>query len=234
MAGLPRLAGRIGVRGRLRPLRETGLASCSRRRGRGGQSLGRGGYPPLRAEEGRAAPCREGWKGIPRPGRWRGGRRAWGTLRDARASSSQRPSLTLGRSPSAGHLGDTVCFAGGILEAHFCFLVFFAFSFPPSAFTGHAILGAFSQPLSSHGFMADPSRRPPVTCPLGCNLALHKGSSPKPRRDTERIRRGRVGRRDGDTGRSPEQRGERFGPVGALGERSRQSEPCGFWVRCPS
>lgn len=135
--------------------------------------------------------CRAGWvrraspggRGVAGAGDFRGMR--WRAAPGARL----RPSAA---HPSSGHggiLGTGFILLGvlwgpffNFLLFLFClFLSFFFFSLfsPPAPFTGHAILGASPRSLSSHGCIADPSRRPPMTCPPGGNPALHRGCCPR-------------------------------------------------------
>lgn len=179
MAGLPRLAGRTGVRGRLRPLRETGRASCSRRRGRGEQSLSRRrGYPAPRADVGRAVPCRAvlgGLEGHPPAGAVAGNVRSACPGESAGCACDPRP-FTLRRASRGQGL-----FCRGYFGGPFLFPCFLRFFLPSCPVQWPRRSWSLPPGVISHGFVVDPSRRPPMTCPPGCNFVLHRGSCPHTR-----------------------------------------------------
>lgn len=124
---------------------------------------------------------------------------------------------------------------GGPFCVCFCVLSCLAFSPLPPRSPATPVSGRPPRHFPSHGFTADPSRRPPATCPGGCKPALPRGLLPphlaKPRRGTGGLRRGCVGRRDGATGppgHSPEQR---RGPLGAPRREEQAVRP--LLLFCP-
>lgn len=223
----------IGVRGRLCPLRGTGRAARVGG-GRAGLPPGRGrglGHP--RAEEGRAGPDRVSWTGIPRPGG------AVGAARVGAAAGCDPGPLTI--RGARRHPGDRACSARGTLGA------LFVFAFASCRVLPFLPSRPVHRPRQSRGVPPDTSRAtglrriPPAAHPRHA-LA---GASPRcPGGCCPRTWQSPVGAQgDSDGAAWAGETGPRGhldtalnsgeGLSGLLEERSRQSGPCCFSVRCP-